>query len=388
MKRLIAVVWLNLALAACATPSSVVPPAVLPAGDPGVLFWAPERREADFRRMDEIVAHRRVSAGAAASPLPAGTPLNLDVAAHMEAERTAGLLVLQDGQVRLEAYGLGLRPRDRWTSFSMTKSVVSTLVGAALTDGHIRSLDDPLTAYVPEMAGGGYEGVTVRQLLTMTSGVTWNEDYADPESDVARMLVVEPDPGVDPVVSYMRRLPRAAEPGARWHYNTGETNLVGVLLARAVGRDLSTYLSETIWRPAGMEADGWWLLDRSGAEVGGCCVSATLRDWGRVGLLALNEGRTAGGEAVTAPGWFAEATRAQAEFGRPGRGYGYQWWTYPEGVFRAYGIFGQAMHVDPERRLVVVILSAWPTATGSERSEARTGLIEAVTAAVDAQPQG
>lgn len=365
-----------------AVPATAQAPAQASA-DPGVLFWTPQRREADFRRMERITPHRIVAAGASARELPAGPPLNLDVSAFMQAERAAGVLVIQDGAIRLERYGLGLTPDDRWVSFSMTKSLVSTLVGAALKDGLIRSLDDPLTDYVPEMAGGGYDGVTVRQLLTMTSGVAWNEDYADPNSDVARMLVVAPDPGVDPTVSYMRRLPRRSEPGAKWHYNTGETNLVGVVLRRAIGRDLAGYLSEKIWRPGGMQADGQWLLDVGGHEVGGCCVSATLRDWGRVGLLALADGQTPDGARVTPEGWFAQATAPSADIGLPGRGYGYLWWSYPDGVYRAQGIFGQTLHIDPRRRLVVVILSAWPTATGSERSAARTAFLEAVVAAVD-----
>ena len=350
--------------------------------DPGVLFWTPERREADFRRMGEIVPHATVAASGSPRALVQGEPLDLDVDAFMQVERTAGLLVIQDGKVRLERYGLGMTPEDPWVSFSMTKSLTSTLVGAAIRDGHIGGLNDQVVGYLPEMKGSAYDGVTLRQLLTMTSGVAWNEDYVDPNSDVARMLVVAPDPGVDATISYMRRLPRAAEPGTRWLYNTGETNLVGVLLARAVGKPLSQYLSETIWRPAGMAQDGRWLLDAGGREVGGCCVSATLQDWGRVGLLLLDRGRIDGRE-ITPDFWFDEATRKQADIGVPGRGYGFQWWTTDAGTFAASGIFGQRLHVDPQRRLVVVILSAWPTAIGAERSAARDSLIGRINQVVD-----
>lgn len=374
---------LFLSAPAMAQTSAPTPPAAQSA-DPGVLFWTPERREADFRRMAQLAPHRVVEAGEVVRALPAGPPLNFDVSAFMEAERAAGVLVIQDGAIRLERYGLGVTAEDDWVSFSMTKSLVSTLVGAAIKDGYIRSLDDPLTAYVTEMAGGGYDGVSVRQLLTMTTGVRWNEDYTDPASEVARMLVEAPEPGLDATVSFMRRLPREAEPGTRWHYNSGETSLIGVVLRRAIGRDLAGYLSDKVWRPAGMQKDGQWLLDQGGDEFGGCCVSATLRDWGRMGLFALDGGVGVDGTRTVPEGWFAEATATATDIGAPGRGYGYFWWTYPGGVYRAQGIFGQTLHIDPERRLVVVILSAWPTATGPERSAARTAFLDAVTAAVDA----
>lgn len=354
-----------------------------PAQDTGLLFWSPERREAQFRNMTAIQAHGPVSRGdGPVRALPVGTPLDLDIEAHMQAERVAGVLVIQDGQIRLERYGLGMTAADPWVSFSMTKSLTSTLVGAAIRDGYIESLDDPITDYIPEMAGGGYEGVTLRQLLTMTSGVQWNEDYADPNSDVARMLTTPPEPGLDATVSYMRGRARVAEPGTRWHYSTGETNLVGVLVARATGRPLSQYLAETIWSRAGMEQDAAWAMDAQGSEIGGCCVSATLRDWGRVGLMALEDG-VVGGTRIVPEGWFGEATRKQADIGTPGRGYGYQWWTRDPDQFEASGIFGQWIHVDPSRRMVVVVLSAWPTAIGPDRSRARFDLLSRIRAAVD-----
>lgn len=353
------------------------------AQDPGLLFWSPDRREADFRRMEQLGPHGAVPRGdGLVRVLPEGPPLAFDPAAIMEAERIAGLLVIQHGQVRLERYGLGMTAADPWVSFSMTKSLTSTLVGAAIRDGYIKGLDDPITDYIPEMAGGGYDGVTLRQLLTMTSGVDWDESYTDPNSDVARMLTAEPEPGLDATVSYMRGRARVAEPGARWHYSTGETNLVGVLVARAAGRTLSQYLAETIWSRAGMEQDAAWALDAQGREIGGCCVSATLRDWGRVGLVALEDG-VVGGARVTPEGWFAEATRKQADFGVAGRGYGYQWWTREPDQFEASGIFGQWIHVDPSRRMVIVVLSAWPTATGPARTRARNALLSDIRAAVD-----
>lgn len=349
-----------------------------------VLFWTPAEREAGFRAMDRLVPHRVVPAGSPAHPhpLPQGEPLDLDIATFMETEKVAGLLVIQDGRIRLERYGLGFGPEGRWTSFSVAKSVTSTLVGAAIAQGHIESLDTPITHYLPELAGGGYDGVTVRQLLTMTSGVAWNEDYTDPASDLARFFGARDSGGMDPTLAYMRNLPRAAEPGTRWHYNTGETNLIGLLVSRATGKPLADYLSETLWRPYGMARDAGWMVDEAGQEPGGCCLIATLQDWGRVGQFVLDGGRI-DGRPVLPDGWLAQATSKQADIGSPGEGYGFQWWTEDDGEFSAQGIFGQAIHIDPSRRLVVVILSAWPTATGRERNRAQSRFLEAVKQAVD-----
>jgi CubicO group peptidase (beta-lactamase class C family) len=353
----------------------------------GVLFWSPADRERAFRQMETISPHAPVARGETpVRALPPGDPISVDASAYMETENVAGVLVIQDGRIRLERYGLGLGERDHWVSFSMTKSLTSTLVGTALKSGAIGSLEDPVTRYLPALAGGGYDGVNVRQLLTMTSGVRWNEDYFNPNSDVARFLQEPARPGEDPVVTYMGRLPRATEPGTRWNYSTGETNLVGSLVAAAEGKPLAQLLSERIWSRAGMEADAFWALDQGGREMGGCCVSATLRDWGRIGLLALEDGQ-AGGERIVPADWFAQAVVKQAETGEPNEGYGFLWWTQDDGVFGAYGIFGQAVRVDPERRLVIVLLSSWPRAIGRTHRAAREAFFQQVTAAVDAAPQ-
>jgi CubicO group peptidase (beta-lactamase class C family) len=297
-----------------------------------------------------------------------------EVDAFMAAQNVAGLIVVQDGRVRLERYGLGHRRDGRWMSFSVAKSVTSTLVGAAIRDGYIKSLDEPVTRYIPDLAGGGYDGVTIRQILTMTSGVRWNEDYTDPNSDVARMFAEAVTPGADTTVAYMRKLPRADPPGAKFVYKTGETNLIGVLVRRATGRKLADYLSEKVWRRYGMEHDAFWMTDQSGAEVSGCCLSVSLRDYARIGLLSLE-----GGEGIVPAGWFADATRTHATF--PGGGYGYQWWTIPGGGYAAQGIFGQAILVDPANKLVMAISSAWPKATDREMAQARLAFAMKVLAA-------
>jgi CubicO group peptidase (beta-lactamase class C family) len=353
-----------------------------------LLFWSQSQRDAAFRALDRLpvlAKWRVVPAGATPSPLPPGPPLKLalDVDAYMAGQRSAALLVVHDGKLRLERYGLGFDAGGRWTSFSVAKSVTSMLVGAAIRDGFIRGMDDKVTDYIPQMKGSAYDDVSLRQLLTMTSGVRWNEDYADPNSDVARFNKHKPEPGVDALVSYLRRLPRAAPPGTRWNYSTGETNLVGILLSQATKKPLATYLSEKIWAPAGMEQQATWILSKTGQEISGCCLQAAARDFARFGVLVLNGGRI-GAQGIVPDGWLAQATATQADIGQPGRGYGYFWWTYADGSYAARGIFGQGIFIDPKRRLVIVSNANW---AGGARDRiagpARENFYRAVQKAID-----
>lgn len=345
-----------------------------------VLFWDQPTRERNFRQMEKIFPGYVVEAGSRVKALPAGVPLPVDSAtidAYMKANNVAGLIVLQDGRVRLERYGLGFGREGRWTSFSVAKSFTSTLVGAAIKDGFIQSVDEPVTRYIPELAGSGYDGVTIAQLLTMTSGVKWNESYTDPNSDVARMYATPAPAGMDATVAYMRTLPRETKPGEKFVYKTGETNLIGVLVSNAIGdRSIATYLSEKIWKPYGMEADAFWMTDPSGQEVSGCCLSVSLRDYARMGQFALE-----GGAGLVPEGWIAEATRAHVTLNAAGFGYGYQWWTYPGEMYGGQGIFGQSITVDPKTKTVVAMVSAWPRATGSDLTMPRLKFVSELVAA-------
>ncbi|MCU0958045.1 MAG: beta-lactamase family protein [Hydrogenophaga sp.] len=358
--------------------------------DRDVLFWKQSQRDAAFRALDRLpflAKHRVIPAGTAPSALPPGPPLTLplDVDAYMQGQRSAALLIMHKGQVRLERYGLDFAADGRWTSFSVAKSITSTLVGAAVKDGHIRSMDDKVSDYIEEMKGSAYDDVSIRQLLTMTSGIRWNEDYGDPNSDVARFNNHKPEPGVDALVSYLRQLPRAEPAGTRWLYSTGETNLVGVLVMRATGKTLSDYLSEKIWVPAGMEQKATWILSKTGQEISGCCIQAATRDYARFGQFIL-EGARVGGQSIVPEGWLQQATTTRAEIGLPGRGYGYQWWTYDDGSFAARGIFGQGIFIDPQRQLVIASNANWAgTATDPEASDAREAFYRAVQQALDAE---
>ncbi len=357
----------------------------LPKGGASILSWTPEQQAWGYRNMEKVAPVSIIAGGGNVHPLPVA-PRSIepkfrfqgksyDTATYMKAFRASGVLVIKDGTIVLERYGLGRGPNDRWTSFSVAKSITSTLIGAAIKDGKIQSLDDPVTRYVPELKGSAYEGVTVRQLVTMTSGVKWNEDYTDPNSDVAKVGLSILESGVNPVVSYMRRLPREAEPGTKFVYKTGETDLAGILLSNAVGKPIADYLSDKIWRPYGMERDGIWVQDVAAHERGGCCISMTLRDYGRFGQFML-DGGIAGGTEVLPKGWIADATSPHVK--EPP--YGYFWWLIPGG-FEGEGIFGQTVSIFPKDHIVVVINSAWPAAWVDDINAVRMQYLEAIRAA-------
>lgn len=358
--------------------------------DTDVLFWSIPQRDAAFRSLDRLpmLANSNIiEAGDDVYPMPKGAPLDLgmDVDAYMKHQRTAGLVIIQDGKIRLEKYGLDFSGEGKWTSFSVAKSFSSTLVGAAIKDGYIKSIDDKVSTYIPDLKGSAYDDVSIQQLLTMTSGVKWNEDYGDKKSDVALFNAHKAEPGVDVTVSYMRKLPREAPAGSKWVYKTGETNLIGVLVSSATKKNLSAYLSEKIWAPFGMEQDASWLLGPTGHEISGCCIQASTRDFARMGLFMLGGG-VAGGKSVLPDGWIAAATTKQADIGEADSGYGYQWWTMNDGSYAAQGIFGQGIFIDPKRKLVIASNSNWPQATdrqGGDQGQKRALFYKQVQSAID-----
>ncbi len=218
-------------------------------------------KKALHRKQEE----REVPKGSKVHELPQGLPIAAFSAGgekekaledFIKEQKVAGLLILQDGKIRLERYALGHSKSNRWSSLSVAKSVTSTLVGAAIKDGYIKSVDDYVTDYIPDLKGSAYDSVTIRHLLTMTTGVRWNENYTDPNGDIARFSTDPVEPGMNATVSYMRRLPAEAEPGKKWVYSTGETHLLGVLVSAATHQTLSHYLSSKIWIPYGMEQNG------------------------------------------------------------------------------------------------------------------------------------
>jgi CubicO group peptidase (beta-lactamase class C family) len=329
---------------------------------------------------ERLLPSRTVRHGADVRPLPASNrrlgPIrftaggrSVDLIDYLAQNRVAGLLVLKDGAVVLEDYELGLDPGYRWASFSIAKSVTSTLVGAALADGLIGSIADPLRRYLPSLAGSAYDGVTVRDLLQMTSGVRWDETYTDPGSDRRRFLELQIAGRPGALLDYMGNLPRVTAPGSAWNYSTGETFLAGAVVEAATHRPLADYLSDKIWARAGMQADAsWWVETPDGAGIGGSGLCATLRDYGRFALFVLDDGVVAGSRIVPG-GWFAAAT-APRTIGNVRVDYGYLWWPVPQGApvvdgaFAARGIFGQCIYVSPRQQLAMVVLSARPKPSG------------------------
>jgi CubicO group peptidase (beta-lactamase class C family) len=350
-------------------------------GDSGILFWTPDQQVTGYSSMAELYPTRSIQGHPAPSELPKKlTNLErftyrldgqvLSVADYMQSHRTAGLLVIHKGDLKVERYGLGHLPQNPWVSFSVTKSVVSMLYGAAIKDGFVESLDTPISEYIPVFSTGSYAGVTIKNILQMASGVAWNEDYADPASDIVN-LPTEQAAGF----RYMNQLPRVAEPGTRFNYNTGETNIAGVILAKATGKTLSDYASEKIFLPGGLSNNANWLLDGpNGREFAGCCISANLRDYGRLGLFALANTKMPSNGNFT-DNWMQQSTAPSEGYA----GYGYFWWLLGDGIYAAEGVFGQYLVIDTNRDLIAVLQSAWLEAW-SDDLEARTlAFIEALS---------
>ena len=322
-----------------------------------------------FRNIDRLFPTRTV-AHSTPRPLPEDLVSMSDFRISVDAEsydlydilalnRVSGLVVVKDGTIRYEKYLLGNAPDTRWMSMSVVKSMTATLIGAAIHDGHIRTIGDPIVDYLPHFEGTAYDGVTVRHLLQMTSGVAWNETYTDPASDRRAMLEAQIAQKPGAILELMASLPRAALPGTRWNYSTGETHVAGALVRAAVGKPVADYLAEKIWVPAGMEADAnWWLESPGGLEVGGSGLSARLRDYARFGLFLLADG-VIDGRRVLPEGWIPTATTPKI-VGDSRVDYGYMFWPLHERSYAAIGIFGQFVFVDPDRGLVVAMWSAQP----------------------------
>ncbi len=349
------------------------------------LFWTPEQQVSGFRNMEKLSPSRKVAAGDDPYPLPERSvdlghvqiitdQERMSVDDYVVRQNVAGLIVVKDGTVVYERYELGNGPSTRWISYSVAKSVTSLLVGAAIKDGYITSVDERVTDYLPRLKKSSYDKSTIRNLLQMSSGVEWDEDYADPESDIN----TAPWDTLG-VYEYLRNKPRTSKPGRVFNYNTAETNLIGTLLRSAIGNNLSTYLSEKIWQPFGMEHDAYWVLSEpGGGEFGGSSLNATLRDFARIGLFALHDGRLQDGTQVLPEGWMKESVTPSAGYD----GYGYLWWLSEGGAFRAAGIFGQGIYIDPAANIVIAMHSAWADASVDSDWALQAALYEALSTAV------
>ncbi|MGO1174037.1 MAG: serine hydrolase domain-containing protein [Actinomycetaceae bacterium] len=367
-----------------------------------MLSWDRDEKLVAFQHMPDIFATDHIPAtSTTVHPLPRGREIgNLDyefqgqpstLSDYLARQHVTGLLVLKDGQIVLERYLHGLDERTHWTSWSIGKSVVSTILGIALRNGDVGGLNDPVTDYIPELVNSAYAPVTLRDMVQMSSGVAWSEDPTSDEPNVRTFAscLARQEPGS--VLTLARALTRATDsstglaipPGARFNYNNVEAFLVGLAIERATGERLSTYFARHVWHPFGMESDLWWMSESPGGTNSGAGdFSATLRDYGRLGQFVLDDGVLLDGTRTLPSGWMTEATSwaphtASPEYpdAQPGR-YGYFWWNHvgeaPSGVypgapvksgstFAAAGLFGQYIFVDRASRTVMVQWSVYDT---------------------------
>lgn len=328
-----------------------------------------------FSRLDEILETRQVRRGDVATPWRRATsepavqylipPVRgggrADLDGYLARNPTTGLLVAVDDVIHVERYQYARGEMHRFVSFSMAKTICALLVGLAVKDGAIASIEDTAETYAPALKGSEYGRTPIRHLLTMSSGVRFREDYdgSDDAAKLSRALLFGPG-GAGAVRQFNTR---DAEAGQRWYYASAETQVLGLVLTGALKRPVAEYLSERIWRPIGAEADASWVIDRTGQETTHGNFSAALRDYARLGRMLANGGK-AGERQVIPADWLREMTRMHFNSNQTGRwfGYGFQTWIFPEndGSFAFLGVRGQTLFVDPARKLVMVHTAVRP----------------------------
>lgn len=303
---------------------------------------------------------------------------------YIKSQNVAGLIILKDGKVALEYYGKGNNPTTLWTSRSVAKPITTTLIGVAVQQGKIKSVDDPIVRYLPDLKGTAWQDVTLKHLLQHTSGVQWNENYKDPTSDFAQMTYCEASKNPNSCVyKLVKGLKPKHTPGEVWSYNTAGSWLAGLVLEKATGKSIAKNLQDNVWQKFGMEREGIWHSYKANkTDMGGHGFNATLRDYARFGQFVMQEGRLPSGEKLLPQGWTQQATAWTKATGSTSEKYpegifGYQWWnskakqgtpmTTPnsDATFWAFGIFGQMMAINPKDKIVMMQWTTWDTATPS-----------------------
>lgn len=358
----------------------------------------------NFCRIDELVSSRAMAPSSTPRPWSGGNDVALvesfafgggqsDTAQVLATTDTAAVLVLKDGVVRHESYFLTGGPDVRWISMSVAKSFTSALVGIAVQEGLISSIEEPISRYIRVEPGSAYDGVSIRSVLQMSSGARWYEDYSDPESDIVRLGAASAGEGggLDNFVATMScDLP----PDTLCRYNSADTQALTALLRSATGQNLADFMQSRLVEPLGFTHQGAWLVDPLGVELGFGGLALTARDYARIGELYRNGGRV-GDQQVIAADWVAASTTASAPHLQSGRvvvgghaayeGYGYQWWLPPgdRGEFDAVGVYNQFVYVDPVAAVTIVKLSSNRTYGLTEdeaenREEETTAFLRAV----------
>jgi CubicO group peptidase (beta-lactamase class C family) len=303
-----------------------------------------------------------------------------------------GFLVLHDDQIVLEKYFHGADQNSRFVSQSVGKSIVSILVGAAVSDGAIKSVDDPVVKYLPYLSNSGYRDVTIKNLLEMSSGVQYSEDYTDPKSGAALIgaALLTGDPTFKDFAASIGST--ATKPGTQFNYQSVNTQVLGLLLEQVTGKRLNQYAEAKLWKKIGAQSDAFFY--RAQKQPDTCafaCFNATVRDYARVGLMMMLRGGMLGGKRVVSTQWAHDSTTPDAPYLTPkpggpegGYGYAYQWWIPPgnDGAFEAEGIYGQCIYVDPAKHVVIVQTSAWTEPVSPALFQEQQVLLERIAAEV------
>ena len=357
-----------------------------PVGNASTWYNVPNRVGA-WSAMHTVpgIQTRLVSRANEARPLPrAAQPaaityryrnINYTLAEYLERQRATGLLVLKNGEIVAEYYRYGRRDDARFLSFSMAKSVTALLTGAALERGSIASLDDPAEKYVKALAGSPYGATSVRQLLRMSSGLTFTERY-DGSDDIARLSRASVGAsGAGTPVEVLRSITDRHSPaGQKFVYASAETDVLGRVLTAATGKNMGELTRDWLWQPLGAEHDAYWRTGADGQEQAHGAFNASLRDWARLGLMVANDGKV-GDRQLVAREFLLDATdpARQPEALKPRKatpyfGYGYQFWLMPmkERTFAMQGIHGQATYMQPSTGIVLVLTSVWEGASGRQ----------------------
>jgi len=349
----------------------------------GSLFSGAEQFE-NFNRLKTIFPHQTIRASDEPFEFPVGNTIDLPEFYNysdkklsgsmlLEETRTSALLIIRSGEILRQDYWLTGGPDVNWMSMSVAKSFISALIGIAIEEGLIESVETPITNYVPELKGSAYDEVRIKDVLQMSSGAAWNEDYSDPESDIMRYGRVWAGAGSGSFDTFTATLTREHEPGTYNYYNSTDTQALGMLVSRATGMSMSAYAEQALWQPLGMQNDAYWIADKEGVEMAAGGLQVTALDYAKFGQLYLQKGNW-NGKQIVPEQWVADSLtadgahlKAEAHPEYP-MGYGYQWWLpvpyaadTQEPEFAAIGVYNQFIYIDPARELVIVKLSANPS---------------------------
>ncbi len=336
---------------------------------PMLTLFDVDKKAENFRQMDKIFPSHEIEASAEPIILPRSDrpfsfyfhgpderPVSLEDS--LASFSTTGFLIIRNDTILYENYFQGGNDRSTFTSFSLSKSITSMLVGIALGEGKIGSIDDPVDQYLPHLASSGYGGVSIRHVLQMASGIRFSEVYDDPDSDI-NQLMYSAFAWFEPLSEWIAQFGPDIEPGTRFHYQSINTAVLGMIMSEVYGQSLSEVIEEKIWKPMGAEGRASWITDEYETEIAFGFFNAMLRDYAKIGLVMLHDGFWNQRQIVPAA-WVEACTTIDSTEARPakeeGHSYQYHWWVPEgdEGEFHASGYMGQVIYVNPTQNIVIV----------------------------------